>query len=70
MAAASPEGDNMSVPCSGETWAGEEIVVDCFVLFAACGAVWHRRALNAMEMFEEGRVPGAQLYEHPELPSR
>ena len=44
--------------------------MDCFVLFAARGAVRHWRALNPMEVLEERRVPGAQLYEHPKLPSR
>ena len=60
----------MFIPCPSEPWAGKQVVMDCFVLFAARGAVRHWRALNPMEVLEERRVPGAQLYEHPELPSR
>ena len=38
-----------------------------FVFFAARWAVRHRRALDTMEVFEEGGMPGTQLGEDPEL---
>ena len=60
----------MFIPCPSEPWAGKQVVMDCFVLFAARGAVRHWRALNPMEVLEERRVASAQLNEGAELPAR